>query len=78
MCASGNRARLFGLNNIGLKRHHFPETTISALKQAYRIIFRSRMTLSKAMEKVQAEVPDLLEIRHLLDFLKGSKRGVCR
>jgi UDP-N-acetylglucosamine acyltransferase len=78
MCASGNRAHLFGLNAIGLKRHHFPGTTISALKQAYRIIFRSQITLTKAMERVQAEVPELPEIRHLLDFLKSSKRGVCR
>jgi ABC-type transport system substrate-binding protein len=76
--AAGNRARLFGLNAVGLKRHHFPETTISALKQAYRVIFRSHMTLTKAIEKVQAEVSDLPEIRHLLDFLKNSKRGICR
>ena len=78
MCASGNRAQLFGLNAVGLRRHHFPETTISALKHAYRIIFRSHMTLTKAIEKVQAEVPDLPEIRHLLDFLGSSKRGVTR
>jgi len=78
MCASGNRAQMFGLNTVGLKRHHFPETTMSALKQAYRIIFRSHITLTKAIEKVQAEVPDLPEIRHLLDFLKSSKRGICR
>jgi UDP-N-acetylglucosamine acyltransferase len=45
---------------------------------AYRIIFRSQITLTKAMERVQAEVPELPEIRHLLDFLKSSKRGVCR
>lgn len=78
MCASGNRAQLFGLNTVGLKRHHFPEATMSALKQAYRIIFRSHITLTKAIEKVQAEVPDLPEIRHLLDFLQNSKRGICR
>jgi UDP-N-acetylglucosamine acyltransferase len=78
MCASGNRAQLFGLNTVGLKRHHFPEATMSTLKQAYRIIFRSHITLTKAIEKVQAEVPDLPEIRHLLDFLQNSKRGICR
>lgn len=78
MCASGNRAQLFGLNTVGLKRHHFPEETMVALKQAYRILFRSHLPLTKAMEKVQAEVLDLPEIRHLLDFLKNSKRGVCR
>jgi UDP-N-acetylglucosamine acyltransferase len=78
MCAAGNRARLFGLNAVGLKRHHFPETTITALKHAYRIIFRSHITLTKAIEKVQAEVLDLPEIGHLLQFLRSSKRGVCR
>ena len=78
MCAAGNRARLFGLNTVGLKRHHFPEDTMSALKQAYRILFRSHLVLNKAVEKVREEVPDSAEIRHLLDFLKKSKRGICR
>jgi UDP-N-acetylglucosamine acyltransferase len=78
MCASGNRARLFGLNAVGLKRHHFPEDTMAALKQAYRILFRSHLSLNKAIAKVQGEVPDLPEIEHLLDFLRKSKRGICR
>jgi len=78
MCAAGNRAKLFGLNTVGLKRHGFPEATMSALKKAYRILFRSHLTLNKAMERVEAEVPDLSEIGHLLAFLKSSKRGICR
>ena len=78
MCAAGNRAQLFGLNSVGLKRHRFPEATMSALKQAYRILFRSHLTLVKAIDRVQAEIPSLPEIKHLLDFLKSSKRGVCR
>jgi UDP-N-acetylglucosamine acyltransferase len=78
MCASGNRAQLFGLNSVGLKRHHFPENTMAALKQAYRILFRSHLTLAKAVEKVRQEVADLPEIRHLLEFLQHSKRGICR
>jgi len=76
--AAGNRARLYGLNLVGLKRHKFPAATVSALKQAYRILFRSHLTLHKAMDRVEKEVPDLPEIRHLLEFLKDSKRGVCR
>lgn len=76
--AAGNRARLYGLNLVGLKRHKFPEATVSALKQAYRILFRSHLTLQKAMARVEKEVADCPEIRHLLEFLKNSKRGVCR
>ena len=78
MCAAGNRAKLFGLNTVGLKRHHFSEATLFALKQAYRILFRSHLILNKAIEKVETDVPRLPEITHLLDFLKSSKRGVCR
>lgn len=78
MCAAGNRARMFGLNSVGLKRHHFSEATLNALKQAYRILFRSHLTLQKALERMEAEVPPLPEVRHLLSFLKDSKRGVCR
>jgi UDP-N-acetylglucosamine acyltransferase len=78
MIAAGNRVKLYGVNLVGLKRHNFPEATISALKLAYRILFRSHLTLNKAMEKVEKEVPGLPEVGHLLDFLKSSKRGVCR
>jgi len=78
MCAAGNRAKLFGLNTVGLKRHGFPDATLAALKQAYRILFRSHLTLSKAALKVQAEVPDLPEIRYILEFVQNSKRGICR
>ena len=49
MTAAGNRAKLYGLNLVGLKRHRFPEATIGALKQAYRILFRSHLPLRKAM-----------------------------
>lgn len=78
MVAAGNRARLFGLNTVGLKRHKFPAATMAALKQAYRILFRSHLTLNQAVEKAKAEIPPLPEIQHLLDFVKNSKRGICR
>jgi len=76
--AWGNRAKLYGLNLIGMKRRGFNEATIKALKDAYRIIFRSGMLLSRAVERVRAEVEDGPEIRHFLEFIQASKRGVCR
>lgn len=76
--AWGNRAKLYGLNLIGMKRRGFNEATIKALKDAYRIIFRSGMLLSRAVERVRAEVEDCPEIRHFLEFIQASKRGVCR
>jgi UDP-N-acetylglucosamine acyltransferase len=76
--ASGNFARLYGLNMIGLKRRGFKEETIMALKEAYRIIFRSSLLLSDAIEKAGQEVGDSPEIRQFIMFIKSSERGICR
>ena len=74
----GNHAKLFGLNLIGLKRRDFSEKTIKALKDAYRIIFRSDLLLEAALKKAQDEVENYPEVLHFIQFIKESKRGVCR
>ena len=76
--AQGNHAKLFGLNLIGLKRRDFSEKTINAIKNAYRIIFRSDLLLEAALKKAQDEVEDIPEVNHLIKFIKESTRGVCR
>ena len=76
--AQGNHAKLFGLNLIGLKRRDFSEKTINAIKNAYRIIFRSDLLLEAALKKAQDEVEDCPEVRHFIQFIKESERGVCR
>jgi len=79
MLASGSRAKLFGLNTVGLKRHNFSEETLRALKKAYRIIFRSSMTLEKAVQKIgEDEISKTPEVQHLLNFIQHSKRGISR
>ncbi len=75
---SGNRAKPHGLNLIGLKRRGFSEETIAALKKAYKIVYRSSLLLSVALERVKAEVDDLPEVRHLVEFIGNAKRGICR
>jgi UDP-N-acetylglucosamine acyltransferase len=76
--ASGNHAKLFGLNLVGLKRRNFSEKTIKALKDAYRIIFRSNLLLEAALKKAQDEAEDVPEVRHFIKFIQESKRGTCR
>ena len=76
--AQGNHAKLFGLNLIGLKRRDFSEKTINAIKDAYRIIFRSDLLLEAALKKAQDEVEDIPEVKHFIKFIKESERGVCR
>jgi UDP-N-acetylglucosamine acyltransferase len=74
----GNRAKSHGLNIVGLKRAGFAPETLEALKLAYRIIFRSRTPLQQALSQVRGEVPDIPEVRQLLDFIATSERGVAR
>ena len=77
--ASGNHTRLFGLNSEGLKRHQFSQETIKTITQAFRIIFRTTgLPLAKAIEQVENEVELISEVVHMLNFIKQSKRGVCR
>jgi UDP-N-acetylglucosamine acyltransferase len=78
LLVAGNRAKTHGLNLIGLKRRGFKEDTIRALKEAYRLIFRSSLLLHTALEKVRNEVEDCPEVRHFVEFIEQSKRGICR
>jgi UDP-N-acetylglucosamine acyltransferase len=76
--ASGDRAKLHGLNSVGLKRYGFSQETLSLLKKAYRIIFRIGITLNEAIERVKAEVEQVPEVVNLIDFIKSSRRGITR
>lgn len=79
MLAAGSRSKLHGLNTVGLKRHRFSEEALRALKKAYRIIFRSNLTLEKALKQVEVdEIARLAEIQHLVQFIHQSKRGITR
>lgn len=78
MMASGARAKLFGLNTIGLKRHGFSDSTINTIKKAYKILFREKRTLKDALKKIREDIPATEEIRHLIEFIEKNKRGICR
>jgi len=76
--SSGSRVKLYGLNVIGLERRNFPEKSIKSLKEAYRIIFRSDLLMAEALKKAETEVADCSEVRHFINFIRESERGVCR
>jgi UDP-N-acetylglucosamine acyltransferase len=78
MMANGNRARCYGLNTVGLRRNGVSEQTVRRLKQAYRLIFHSKLNTSQALERVAAEVGSCPEVEHLIHFIKTSSRGIAR
>src|SRR5688572_10943533 len=73
----GNRARLFGLNSIGLARRGFTREVIAQLKRAYRYLLQSKLNASRALVQIEKD-PTLTspEVRYLVDFIRSSKRGV--
>jgi len=76
--AQGDRARLFGLNIVGLRRAGHDASVVSALKGAYRELFHDAQPLRIALENVRARFAQVEEVQELVRFVEGSTRGVCR
>ncbi|MFZ2087856.1 MAG: acyl-ACP--UDP-N-acetylglucosamine O-acyltransferase [Desulfobaccales bacterium] len=74
--AVGNRAKLVGLNLVGLKRSGLSDTALQALRQAYDILFNSELNTKEAVEKARQEIPGVPEVEHLLWFVEHSERGL--
>ena len=74
--AAENPIKLFGINSVGLQRRGFSDETRLAIKRAFRLLFRSSLNVSQALEQARAELPDSPELRHFLEFIESSERGV--
>ncbi|MGH9459068.1 MAG: acyl-ACP--UDP-N-acetylglucosamine O-acyltransferase [Thermoanaerobaculia bacterium] len=75
----GNRpAKTYGVNTIGLERKGFSKDTIEALQKAYRILVRSRLRLEDALARIEADLPYYPEARYMVEFIRGSQRGIVR
>jgi UDP-N-acetylglucosamine acyltransferase len=66
-----------GLNLVGLRRAGFSKEEIGALKSAYRILYRAGLKLEDALLRIETEL-DTEHTRHLVKFIRSSKRGICR
>lgn len=78
MLADGNPAETRTINKVGLERNGISEEAQAALKQAFKILFREGLTISKALERIEAELPPLPEICHLVQFTRTSERGISK
>lgn len=76
--ASGDRAKLFGVNTIGLKRGGFSKEQTQNIAQAYRILLKQGLLLKDAITAISDEFSGQAEIDLLLDFLSSSARGIAR
>ena len=75
---AGNPAEASNINVEGLKRRGFSGEAISALRRAYKIIYRQSMSVEDALAELQVLANDHAEVQPLIDSLKNSKRGIVR
>ena len=78
MMADGHPAKTCGINSVGIDRAGISKEDKAHLKTAFKIIFRSGLTVKNAMSKIQKEIPKTSSIETLLQFLKESERGISR
>jgi UDP-N-acetylglucosamine acyltransferase len=78
MLVDGNPAETRTINKVGLERNAVSEESQNALKLAYKILFRDGLTVSNALAKIEAELPQTPEIKHLVQFTRTSERGLCK
>jgi UDP-N-acetylglucosamine acyltransferase len=78
MIADGNPASVRGINVVGLERRGFSAETIRALKEAYKILYRSNLNTKQAVEEMRTGFREFEEIRDLIGFIESSQRGVIR
>ena len=75
--AHGNRAKLTGLNLVGIRRHPLVREALEDIKSAYRILFLSGIPMQEALDQLEASNPRA-EVKEIIDFIHSSKRGFCR
>jgi UDP-N-acetylglucosamine acyltransferase len=61
-----------------MERNGVSEAAQTALRQAYKILFREGLTIPNAVAKIEKELPPLPEIRHLIQFVRASERGISK
>lgn len=75
---TGNPADARGLNSVGLKRRGIEVSAIKALKNAYRDVYTSGMTLTDAIEQIQKQQGNCEEVNNFVEFIENAERSIVR
>jgi UDP-N-acetylglucosamine acyltransferase len=78
MIADGNPAEIRGVNLVGLERNDFAPEAVKLIKEAFRLIYRSKYNTRQALEAIAAELPQSPEIIQIIEFIESSERGITR
>jgi UDP-N-acetylglucosamine acyltransferase len=78
MIADGNPAEIRGVNLVGLERKNYPPESVKLIKEAFRLIYRSKYNTGQALEAVRRELPQSDDIREIVEFIEKTERGIIR
>src|SRR5438445_3223070 len=78
MIADGNPAEIRGVNLVGLERKNFTPESVKQIKEAFRLIYRSKYNTRQAIEAIRKELPQKDEIAEIIQFIEQSERGIIR
>ena len=78
MIADGNPAEIRGVNLVGLERKNYPADKVKLIKEAFRLIYRSKYNTAQALDAVRKELEQTDEIREIVDFIETTERGIIR
>jgi UDP-N-acetylglucosamine acyltransferase len=78
MMVDGNPAETRTVNKVGLERNGISEKTQTALKKAYKILFREGLTIPNAIKRLETDLPASPELDHLIRFVRSSERGISK
>ena len=78
MIGHGDPLEVRGFNKVGLERRGIDEAGRKTLKEAYRILYRKKLSTAAALGKIEAELEQTPEIKHLLEFCRASEKGIVR
>jgi UDP-N-acetylglucosamine acyltransferase len=78
MIADGNPAEIRGVNSVGLERKGYPAEKVKPIKEAFRLLFRSKFNTGQAIEAIRKELPPSEEINQIVEFIEKTERGIIR
>jgi UDP-N-acetylglucosamine acyltransferase len=76
-CICVGRSQVSGINVVGLRRAGIRQETRTLIKNAFKILYRSGLNVSHAVDKIEQEIPNCEEVRYFVKFIRESRRGIC-
>ncbi|HEV2207246.1 MAG TPA: acyl-ACP--UDP-N-acetylglucosamine O-acyltransferase [Verrucomicrobiae bacterium] len=78
MVVDGNPGETRTINKVGMERNGVSDEAQAAMRQAFKLLFREGLTIPNALGRIEAELPQLPEIKHLVAFVRSSERGISK